>query len=37
MLHALQVLSVLLISIAMALSLAHALEQPGKLRLPRRA
>ncbi len=37
MLHALQVLSVLLVSIAMALSLAHALELPGKLRLPREA
>jgi hypothetical protein len=35
MLHALQVLSVLLVSIAMSLSLAHALELPGKLRLPR--
>ena len=37
MLHALQVLAVLLVSIAMALSLAHALELPGKLRLPREA
>ncbi len=37
MLHALQVLSLLLVSIAMALSLAHALELPGKLRLPREA
>ncbi len=37
MLHALQVLSVLLVAIAMALSLAHALELPGKLRLPRAA
>jgi hypothetical protein len=37
MLHALQVLSLLFVSIAMALSLAHALELPGKLRLPREA
>jgi hypothetical protein len=37
MLHALQVLSLLLVSIGMALSLAHALELPGKLRLPREA
>jgi len=37
MLHALQVLAVLLVSIGMALSLAHALELPGKLRLPREA
>ena len=37
MLHALQVLSLVLVSIAMALSLAHALELPGKLRLPREA
>jgi hypothetical protein len=37
MLHALQVLAVLLVSISMALSLAHALELPGKLRLPREA
>ena len=37
MLHALQVLALLLVSIAMALSLAHALELPGKLRLPREA
>jgi hypothetical protein len=37
MLHALQVLTVLLVSISMALSLAHALELPGKLRLPREA
>jgi hypothetical protein len=37
MLHALQVLSVVLVSVAMALSLAHALELPGKLRLPREA
>jgi hypothetical protein len=31
----LQVLTVVLVSIAMALALAHALELPGKLRLPR--
>lgn len=31
----LQILSVILVSIAMALSLAHALELPGKLRLTR--
>ena len=37
MVQALQVISVLLVSIAMALSLAHALELPGKLRLPREA
>lgn len=37
MLHALQVLTLLLVSISMALSLAHALELPGKLRLPRAA
>lgn len=37
MLHALQVLALLLVAIAMALSLAHALELPGKLRLPREA
>lgn len=37
MLHAIQVLSVLLVAIAMALSLAHALELPGKLRLRREA
>lgn len=35
MLHVLQVVAVVLVSIAMALSLAHALELPGKLRLPR--
>jgi len=37
MLHALQVSTLLLVLIAMALSLAHALELPGKLRLPREA
>jgi hypothetical protein len=35
MLEALQVLTVLLVSVAMALALAHALELPGKMRLPR--
>jgi hypothetical protein len=35
MLQALQILSLILASIAMALSLAHALELPGKLRLAR--
>lgn len=35
MLQALQVLAVVLVSVAMALSLAHALEFPGKLRLAR--
>lgn len=33
MLNALQVVTVVLVSIAMALALAHALELPGKLRL----
>lgn len=33
MLHALHVLAVMLVAIAMALALAHALELPGKLRL----
>jgi|SRR6185437_4665780 len=33
MFHSLQVASLLLVSVAMALSLAHALELPGKLRL----
>src|SRR5262245_35263644 len=33
MIIALQVISVLLVSVAMALSLAHALELPGKMRL----
>jgi hypothetical protein len=35
MLELLQVVTVLLASVGMALSLAHALELPGKLRLPR--
>jgi hypothetical protein len=35
MILALQVASVFLVSVAMALSLAHALELPGKLRLDR--
>jgi hypothetical protein len=35
MLQFLQILSVVLVSIAMALSLAHALEYPGKMRLDR--
>jgi hypothetical protein len=35
MLLTLQVLTILAVSIAMALSLAHALEFPGKLRLSR--
>jgi hypothetical protein len=35
--EALQVLAVLLVSVTMALSLAHALELPGKLRLSREA
>jgi hypothetical protein len=34
MLRSLQVLSVLLVAVAMAMALAHALELPGKLRLP---
>src|SRR5262245_3153911 len=33
MFHVLQVLAVLLVAIAMALALAHALELPGKLRV----
>jgi hypothetical protein len=37
MVQALEVLAVLLVSVSMALSLAHALELPGKLRLPREA
>lgn len=37
MVHLLQILSVIVVSIAMALSLAHALELPGKLRLDRDA
>jgi hypothetical protein len=35
MLHALQIVTVVLVAIAMALALAHALELPGKLRLPK--
>lgn len=35
MLRALQVVSVMLVAVAMALALAHALELPGKLRLDR--
>jgi Domain of unknown function (DUF1772) len=35
MIVALQVISVFLVSVAMALALAHALELPGKLRLDR--
>jgi hypothetical protein len=35
MLEILQIITVLLVAIAMALSLAHALEFPGKLRLSR--
>lgn len=37
MFQALQILSVLLVAVAMALALAHALELPGKLRLSRDA
>lgn len=37
MLQLLQILSVLLVAVAMGLSLAHALELPGKLRLSRDA
>jgi hypothetical protein len=33
----LEILSILLVSVGMALSLAHALELPGKLRLPKDA
>ena len=33
----LEILSILLVSVGMALSLAHALEFPGKLRLPKDA
>ena len=36
MLDALQIVTVLLVSIAMALTLAHALELPGKLRLDKK-
>jgi hypothetical protein len=35
MLQLLEVVTVILVSVGMALSLAHALELPGKLRLPR--
>jgi hypothetical protein len=35
MFHMLQVLAVILVAVAMALALAHALELPGKLRLPK--
>lgn len=35
MLQTLQVLAITLVAVAMALALAHALELPGKLRLPR--
>ena len=35
MFHALQVLALSLVAVAMALSLAHALELPGKMRLSR--
>jgi hypothetical protein len=37
MFQALQVLTVMLAAVAMALALAHALELPGKLRLPKDA
>jgi hypothetical protein len=37
MFHALQIVTVVLISVAMALSLAHALEFPGKRRLAKEA
>ena len=37
MLRALQVLTLLLVAVTMALALAHALELPGKLRLSREA
>lgn len=37
MLHLLQVLTVMFVAVAMGLSLAHALELPGKLRLGREA
>ena len=35
MFHMLQVLAVILVAVAMALALAHALELPGKLRVPK--
>jgi hypothetical protein len=37
MLQLLQILTVILVAVAMGLSLAHALELPGKLRLGRDA
>jgi len=35
MFHMLQVLAVIIVAVAMALALAHALELPGKLRVPK--
>ena len=35
MFHTLQVLALVLVAVAMALALAHALELPGKLRVPK--
>lgn len=35
MLQTLQILAIMLVAVAMALALAHALELPGKLRLPK--
>jgi hypothetical protein len=35
MFHTLQVLAIILVAVAMALALAHALELPGKLRVPK--
>src|SRR5262245_65514622 len=35
MVHTLQVVTIMVVSVAMALCLAHALELPGKLRLPK--
>jgi Anthrone oxygenase len=37
MFHLLQVVTVILVAVAMALSLAHALELPGKMRLDKKA
>jgi hypothetical protein len=37
MLHVLQVVSVTLVAVALAFSLAHAAEFPGKLRLSQKA
>jgi hypothetical protein len=37
MFHALQVVTVILVSVAMSLALAHALELPGKMRLTKEA